>query len=117
MGVREKGEEHRENITMADTDYVVAYINKTTVPDVYFNSCVFVPLEISRFSALPPFRLRPPGDAAISLCPLGGVGRGDCAGIKHLLWAAVTAELLAQSRPRFKLLYLWVISCPALTKP
>lgn len=43
-----------------------------------------------------------------SVPPLGGIDTGDYTPV----WTAVTAE---QSCPCFKLLYFWLISCPALT--
>ena len=82
---------------MADTDYVVAYINKTTVPGICLNSCAFP--SLSRFLGFRAASVTTDCDAAISPCPLGGVGGGGCTGIRHLFWAAVPAQAVSTVTP------------------
>lgn len=57
--------------------------------------------------------------AVVSVCPLGGTER-NCAyyaRIKHLFWPGITVKQLAKSWPCFNQVNLWVIPCPAPTKP
>lgn len=57
--------------------------------------------------------------AVVSVCPLGGT-ETNCAyyaRIKHLFWLGITVKQLAKSWPCFNQVNLWVIPCPAPTKP